>query len=185
MAAVASLKNVAQGDLSNPVEVFDSRFSAEDMDYLVGVVRRTGDRTLLLQVAFAKLGVIMLPHTSTTLDNIHEFLTMEDGSPLTSGVEAQVKNAVSLIRTIFGITKKPLMVRANQLVLPVSFDDGNVIPFLISPYSRGPNKCFACWNFPKEGKLKRCATCREVKYCSPECQLADWKSHKVLCEKKE
>lgn len=29
--------------------------------------------------------------------------------------------------------------------------------------------------------LKRCAKCQNMQYCSRECQLADWKSHKKNC----
>jgi hypothetical protein len=29
---------------------------------------------------------------------------------------------------------------------------------------------------------KSCATCKNIKYCSPECQQADWPSHKSLCQ---
>lgn len=28
-------------------------------------------------------------------------------------------------------------------------------------------------------EFKRCASCHEVWYCGPECQKADWKSHKA------
>eukprot|EP00727_Mastigamoeba_balamuthi_P011513 m51a1_g6985 hypothetical protein (359) ;mRNA; f:149444-150520 len=34
-----------------------------------------------------------------------------------------------------------------------------------------------------EGHL-RCGRCMEERYCSPECQRADWPRHKVLCNKK-
>ncbi|KAI0062450.1 ALDH-like protein [Artomyces pyxidatus] len=30
--------------------------------------------------------------------------------------------------------------------------------------------------------LRRCGKCRAVPYCSTECQKADWKSHKTVCE---
>lgn len=32
-----------------------------------------------------------------------------------------------------------------------------------------------------EAVLKRCAKCKNVWYCSRECQTADWSSHKVIC----
>ena len=32
--------------------------------------------------------------------------------------------------------------------------------------------------------MKKCSACRLVRYCSEECQLADWKSHKGPCKTK-
>ena len=45
-------------------------------------------------------------------------------------------------------------------------------------------KCGGCglWQTP-ERKLERCGQCRRVYYCSRQCQLADWKTHKVGCKK--
>ena len=31
-------------------------------------------------------------------------------------------------------------------------------------------------------KLLKCSKCKKVKYCSRECQIADWKKHKKNCE---
>ncbi|KXN87328.1 hypothetical protein AN958_08953 [Leucoagaricus sp. SymC.cos] len=43
-------------------------------------------------------------------------------------------------------------------------------------------KCANCWTPAcPENKLKFCAKCRAVMYCSRECQVADWKSHKQIC----
>jgi MYND finger len=41
--------------------------------------------------------------------------------------------------------------------------------------------CFlaACDN----GAVKRCAKCGHARYCSKECQVADWKSHKRVCQR--
>lgn len=35
------------------------------------------------------------------------------------------------------------------------------------------------------GAFKRCAKCQVVRYCSPECQLADWKMHRKGCKARE
>jgi hypothetical protein len=45
--------------------------------------------------------------------------------------------------------------------------------------------CEKCGKSKEEvGKaLMRCARCRKVKYCSAECQKADWKGHKMRCVK--
>lgn len=34
-----------------------------------------------------------------------------------------------------------------------------------------------------DSKLMRCQRCKVVSYCSQECQRADWKQHKKLCNK--
>lgn len=34
---------------------------------------------------------------------------------------------------------------------------------------------------PKKGPIKRCARCKIASYCSKECQMADWKRHRVEC----
>jgi len=31
--------------------------------------------------------------------------------------------------------------------------------------------------------LKKCAGCKQKLYCSRECQAADWKTHKAICQK--
>ena len=39
------------------------------------------------------------------------------------------------------------------------------------------DECASCG---KKGK-KKCGRCMEVKYCSRECQVGDWRMHKVVC----
>lgn len=42
---------------------------------------------------------------------------------------------------------------------------------------------FLCDKKPEEGqKFKTCGKCRVSHYCSPECQKAHWKNHKMYCE---
>jgi len=46
------------------------------------------------------------------------------------------------------------------------------------------SKVRVCENCGKEGeKLKKCSACKLVWYCSEECQLGDWKAHKVECKR--
>ena len=48
--------------------------------------------------------------------------------------------------------------------------------------SDGAPACAACGGGAPPGKkLKRCTGCRQVSYCSVECQRAAWKAHKPFC----
>lgn len=39
-----------------------------------------------------------------------------------------------------------------------------------------------CQSCGSQGKVKACSGCELVSYCGRDCQLADWKNHKVLCK---
>ena len=41
-----------------------------------------------------------------------------------------------------------------------------------------------CWKCSAKGsavRLSSCSKCKEAHYCSRECQVAHWKSHKSIC----
>ncbi|KAH7929998.1 hypothetical protein BV22DRAFT_1079996 [Leucogyrophana mollusca] len=44
-------------------------------------------------------------------------------------------------------------------------------------------KCNHCYRRGTEVKLSACSRCKAAKYCSKECQKADWASHKEQCNK--
>ena len=44
-------------------------------------------------------------------------------------------------------------------------------------------RCAVCDASNDEVKLKSCAKCESVLYCSRECQKKDWKKHKRNCKK--
>lgn len=43
------------------------------------------------------------------------------------------------------------------------------------------DRCSSCKISRKETILRLCGGCKIARYCSPECQKADWKVHKTLC----
>lgn len=48
----------------------------------------------------------------------------------------------------------------------------------------GKNKASSCVHCSKPMlKAKRCARCKKVNYCSKECQLNHWPSHRGVCKK--
>jgi hypothetical protein len=45
--------------------------------------------------------------------------------------------------------------------------------------------CACCSKKQQQGvKLSQCSGCKQVLYCSRECQLSHWKEHKLVCKKK-
>ena len=47
--------------------------------------------------------------------------------------------------------------------------------------SRDDQTCANCRG-PGKPKLLLCAACKNIRYCSPSCQKADWKDHKTSCK---
>src|SRR4051794_13180002 len=45
------------------------------------------------------------------------------------------------------------------------------------------DSCAQCKKSPPEVSLKQCAKCNVTKYCSRDCQRANWKTHKKTCVK--
>jgi len=54
-------------------------------------------------------------------------------------------------------------------------DDGNRLPDEVDDSGR----CLLCKSTPE--KLKYCGRCKVAKYCSRECQAADWRRHRSEC----
>ncbi|KAJ6624931.1 hypothetical protein B0H10DRAFT_1783805 [Mycena sp. CBHHK59/15] len=52
--------------------------------------------------------------------------------------------------------------------------------------SSNENTCAVCHKAALDNtKLLKCSGCKEVDYCGKECQVADWKRHKVVCKSKQ
>jgi len=43
--------------------------------------------------------------------------------------------------------------------------------------------CFRCKQLTNRKTLMACGRCKYAQYCSKECQVADWPSHKATCKK--
>lgn len=53
------------------------------------------------------------------------------------------------------------------------------------PVMVGLEICDSCGKTEsQEVKIKKCSMCMKAKYCSKECQIADWQEHKVKCSKR-
>ena len=46
------------------------------------------------------------------------------------------------------------------------------------------NECHTCGKIIPDGTVKVCSRCKMVKYCSRDCQVDDWKTHKPYCSPK-
>jgi hypothetical protein len=49
---------------------------------------------------------------------------------------------------------------------------------------RNKSVCAGCNTVKKLEELNKCAGCKNICYCSKECQKKDWKNHKINCQKK-
>lgn len=58
-----------------------------------------------------------------------------------------------------------------------------LVPIVLRKLGDNPTHCSHCGKGAYDGKtsIKRCAKCKEIGYCSQECQAADWQSHKQTC----
>lgn len=45
-----------------------------------------------------------------------------------------------------------------------------------------PTESKSCAFYATENCFKKCSGCKEVFYCSPECQKKHWKVHKQICK---
>ncbi|MFB6197278.1 MAG: zinc finger MYND domain-containing protein, partial [Halobacteriaceae archaeon] len=43
-----------------------------------------------------------------------------------------------------------------------------------------PSVCLRCGD--QEKKLRSCGACRVARYCSVDCQMHDWPTHKLACD---
>jgi MYND finger/Plasmid pRiA4b ORF-3-like protein len=54
----------------------------------------------------------------------------------------------------------------------------------MTPDSTESHKCHKCGEKEGEEKYQRCGRCKAVRYCSRDCQAADWSHHRSSCKPK-
>ncbi|KAH9831606.1 uncharacterized protein C8Q71DRAFT_881712 [Rhodofomes roseus] len=62
----------------------------------------------------------------------------------------------------------------------VNLSQGTVNTDGAGPSVGADERCLACGG-PGKPKLFMCGKCKQAKYCSPACNKADWKTHKLTC----
>ena len=64
-------------------------------------------------------------------------------------------------------------------------NDSKYAPMYEFNIKQNKYECIVCKKTDAEadgGKLKSCSRCKRVRYCSRECQVKDWKTHKKFCK---
>ncbi|KDR75856.1 hypothetical protein GALMADRAFT_122208 [Galerina marginata CBS 339.88] len=102
--------------------------------------------------------------------------------PLTQGMEADPLCSCGRGKEAEGMLKVGLWKKFAPYVTRIALSPLFAVSYL-ETVGRDPDahKCSVCRGRGKP-KLKACAGCKKVRYCSPECQKKDWKAHKPKCK---
>lgn len=101
--------------------------------------------------------------------------------PLTEDVEADPLCSCGRGKDVEGMYKVELWKEFAPYVTQVALSPLFAVSYL-ETVGRDPDahKCSVCRGRGKP-KIKVCASCKKVRYCSAECQKGDWKAHKPKC----
>ncbi|KAJ7186777.1 hypothetical protein C8R46DRAFT_981063 [Mycena filopes] len=85
-------------------------------------------------------------------------------------------------KDVEGMKSVPLGRKFAHLVTRIAMSPLFALSYL-EPVVRDPEagRCSVCRGKGKP-RMKKCAVCTKVRYCSQECQRADWESHKPRCK---
>lgn len=103
------------------------------------------------------------------LDNVLE--AMQTYNPRTEFV------IVVAVERSKDIVYVPTLVRPDLLRVPSVVDPKTGLNEPTLQWCSAPT----CWNTTRAHTLSRCAQCKQVRYCSKECQRSDWAVHKFEC----
>ncbi|GAQ90657.1 hypothetical protein KFL_006680060 [Klebsormidium nitens] len=70
---------------------------------------------------------------------------------------------------------------AAGLVSPGDLVPGSVVHGFVHFEAGVQLPCDQCGALKSPGELKRCSRCKSARYCSAQCQRADWKEHRKTC----
>jgi len=86
-----------------------------------------------------------------------------------------------LVQLIFD--KEVVVITYKEKQIAVKWEWTNISQFSKISKEEYPNAlCNCCKKDGKRTEMKLCGGCKRVHYCSKDCQLNDWKSHKKTCK---
>jgi hypothetical protein len=111
-----------------------------------------------------------------------EYTTAQGRIPLTEDVGADPLCSCGRGQDVEGMFKVELWKEFAPYVTRAALSPLFAVSYL-ETVGRDPDahKCSVCRGRGKP-KIKACAKCKKVRYCSAECQKKDWKAHKPKCE---
>ncbi|TFK33596.1 hypothetical protein BDQ12DRAFT_766428 [Crucibulum laeve] len=102
--------------------------------------------------------------------------------PLAEDMEADPLCSCGRGNDVEGMLAIPLWRKLAPYVTRIALSPLFAVSYL-EAVGRDPEarKCSVCRRKGKP-RVKECTGCRKVRYCSPECQKNDWKTHKAKCK---
>jgi len=95
-----------------------------------------------------------------------------------------IKGIDGLIERLKKLKKKPVEAKLKQEIAYRYLDYIHPSYFKAQQEATSGIVCAFCQKSEGEAKFDFCSVCKQVYYCSKDCQKKDWKAnHKAVCEK--
>lgn len=114
---------------------------------------------------YAKMGIFLKEMTEKGMDTFFDELSQKGFGPEIIEASYKINTRAGLVKYVAGMIPCSCL---NELR-----KEARTIPKM--------TWCWFCGKEDTKEKLFRCTRCKLVEYCSKECQVADWKSHKLNC----